>query len=172
MKKIIQVLSLVTVFAMGFSFISSNSASAATPKKAYVAAETTYSGGGNSSTSHGIDLYMGPKDAAIYASNLNTSYKSAIAWAGAGFIPNIGPYISIAGLASTVESQRLAKQITALSEKDKKVHIYKCGGITSVKEWKGKESSIVTSNPKSNTQTYGGITTYTKTKITKKVVKY
>ncbi|WBX81006.1 hypothetical protein PD280_04260 [Virgibacillus salarius] len=66
---------------------------------------------------------MTKADANAYAAKLNISYKSTIAWAGASFIPGIGPYISVVGVASTLESQKRAKQILKLTKKGKKVHV-------------------------------------------------
>ncbi|KMY55227.1 hypothetical protein AC623_15905 [Bacillus sp. FJAT-27231] len=171
MKKTLQVLCIMSLFMLCFSFVNNHSAEAASPKKAYVAAESVYSGGGNSSKSRGIDLFMGPKDAAIYASKLNSSWKASVAWAAAGFIPGVGPFITGVGVAETVKSQQAAKKIEKLAKKNKKVHVFTQDGLISVKEWDGKASSIKTSMPKSSTQKMGNIRTSIKTKILKKVVK-
>ncbi|MBR7794754.1 hypothetical protein GT022_01690 [Agaribacter marinus] len=115
---------------------------------------------------------MTKADANAYAAKLNISYKSTIAWAGASFIPGIGPYISAVGVASTLESQKRAKQILKLTKKGKKVHVAIQSGMISVKEWYGKASSIKTSMPKSSTKKRGGITTKITTKVNKKQGKY
>lgn len=145
---------------------------ASDPKGAYIAATTTYQGGGNKSTSSGIDMFMSVADANAYAAKLNISYKSTIAWGTAAFIKGVGPYISVVGIINTLESQKKAKQILALTKKKKKVHVSVKYGMISVKEWNGKASSVKTSMPKSSTNKYGGITTKTTTKVTKKQLKY
>lgn len=147
-------------------------AAASNPKKAYVAGTTVTVSGGNKATLKGIDLFMGKADANAYAAKLNTSYKSTIAWGAASFIPQVGPYISAAGIANTIVSQQSANKILALTKKNKKVHVATINGSMKVSEWNGTASSVKTSLPKNNTVKYGSVTSKTTTTINKKEIKY
>lgn len=142
------------------------------PKGAYVAAQTTYQGGGHKSTSHGISMYMSISDANAYAAKLNVSYTSTISWGLASFIKGVGPYITAAGILNSLNSQKKAKEILALTKAGKKVNVSVNSGMMSVRAWDGKASSVKTNMPNSSTKKTGGITTSITTKIKQKVMKY
>ncbi|MBC2003635.1 hypothetical protein HCA78_07660 [Listeria booriae] len=156
MKKTI---AFVSVLLLVFSMITFNSNHVGavnvqqgdfkSPKSGFV--KSTYKG---STTGGGMDIeyadyYMSVKEARTFASKLDQSNKSVVAWAAASFIPGIGPYITIFGTAESVKRGTATSAIRKLTDKNKKVHVTvsldKRYGSTmyNVSEWSGTRASIV-----------------------------
>ena len=151
-----------------------NSVQAAPLTGGYVAATTTFSGVGYSSTTKTVDMFMSTSDANAYAAKLNSGWKASIAWTTAGFMVGVGPYVTIIAAVDTITAQKAAADITKLTSKNKKVQITLSSALVgpSIKEWNGVASTIQTSAPASKTTSYGGITAYTKTTVNKRELKY
>ncbi|WP_338677424.1 hypothetical protein [Listeria ivanovii] len=119
------------------------------PKKGFV--KSTYKGatlGGYMDIEYS-DFYLNTADARTFASRLDQSNKSVVAWAAASFIPGIGPYITVFGAAASVKRGTATSAIRKLTNKNKKVHVTLCwdkryGNVSYVvSEWSGTRASII-----------------------------
>lgn len=172
--KIVVVLLLILGLNISLSGGKNNLVQAASPTGGYVAATTTFSGAGHSSTTKTLDMFMTPSDANAYAAKLNSGWKASVIWAGAGWLTGIGPYIGIFPAVDTILAQKAAADIVKLTKQNKKVQITNSSSLVglSIKEWNGLASSIKTSAPPTKTTSIGGITSYTKTTIDKQQTRY
>lgn len=89
------------------------------------------------------NFFMSPDAAYKYSLKLDTSAKESVGYLVAGFIPGIGPMISIAGTLGSINRGKSATEIRNLTQKGKAVQIiYMSPGVGSggtgyvVKEWK------------------------------------
>ncbi|OCX60522.1 hypothetical protein BFM98_20475 [Lysinibacillus sp. AR18-8] len=174
--KIVVILSLIFGLTISSFWGENNSVKAAAPQGGYVAATTVYSGTGQSQNvppTKTVDMFMNVNDANSYAAKLNAGWKQSIAWAVAGWMAGVGPYLGIVASIDTISAQKAAADITKLTDKNKKVQITSTSTVAflTVKEWDGKESSIKTSAPPSKTTSWGGVTAIIKTTVDKKETK-
>ena len=177
MKKLAKiVVALLLIF--GLTVGGKNSSVQATPTPqttgAYVAATTTISGGGYSTTNKTVDMFMSTNDANAYAAKLNSSWKASIAWTTAGFMLGIGPYVTVFAAADTITAQKAAADITNLTSQNKKVQVTLHSSLVgpSIKEWNGQAYTVQTSAPANSTVSWGGISSTTKTIVNKIEFKY
>lgn len=129
--------------------------------------QNTYTQGGrvNIDCEH---LFMNPTAARTYATKSEQSVGEALAWFGGSFIPVAGPFISTAGLYSTLEKSAFVSNIRKYADAGQGVKVIISrdkflGGMTrTATSWNQQDSSI--------TGTCGNAPQYTK--LIKKVVKY
>ncbi|MGE7924723.1 hypothetical protein ACQKND_16290 [Viridibacillus arvi] len=129
--------------------------------KASVTAKITYWGSGQSgkSSGYGVDMFMNAKDGATFAAKMNISPTATGIYAAAGFAlgPAGGAITTVVTTAASINSQLNAKKILALTDKNKKVHIFTHAGTMKVTEWDGSYAQVKTSLGKSWEESYGGI---------------
>jgi hypothetical protein len=92
------------------------------------------------------DYFMRPGDARTFASKLDVSGTETVSWLATGFLPGIGPYLTLLGTSSTYYRGSIASKIRSYTNNNQSVHVTSFkdnyGKYYAVEYWNGYGSSV------------------------------
>lgn len=91
-------------------------------------------------------LYLTAEEGAKYASKIETSTAESFAGLALGFLPKVGPVLTIAIFLKQGARAELCSQIRKYTDEGKKVCVIH-GAISGVREWVGNTCDLVTQEP-------------------------